>query len=110
MDGSQLAAQKRGLYTGEKQQRWRSNVPVKSRKPFEGDYQVLSICGVGGDDQAASPHPIVDRSLAKLRKVKSSDIGIVVADGLIKCEIAPQSIDRLAVMRGSPWFDGHVTA
>jgi hypothetical protein len=35
----------------------------------------------GGGDDAGSPHPIVDRTLAKLRKMKPSDIGIVVADG-----------------------------
>jgi hypothetical protein len=46
------------------------------------------------------PHPIVDRTLAKLSKMKSSGIGIVVAHGagLIKCEVASQSIDRLAVI------------
>ena len=54
----------------------------------------------GGDDQAAPPSPIVDRTLDKLRKAKPSDVGIVVADGgaLIKCEVASPSIDRLAVI------------
>jgi hypothetical protein len=53
-----------------------------------------------GDDQAAPPSPIVDRTLDKLRKAKPSDVGIVAADGagLIKCEVASPSIDRLAVI------------
>jgi hypothetical protein len=58
------------------------------------------LASEGSDDQAAPTHPIVDRTLAKLRKAKSSDIGIVTADGagLIKCEVASPSIDRLAVI------------
>lgn len=62
--------------------------------------QARILASEGGDDQAASPHPIIDRALAKLGKAKPSDIGIVAADGagLIKCEVAPQSIDRLTVI------------
>ena len=47
---------------------------------------------------AGPPHPMVDRTLAKLRKAKPSEIGLVaVGDAtVIKCEVAPQSIDRLA--------------
>src|SRR6185437_1000922 len=54
----------------------------------------------GGDDQASAPSPIIDRTLDKLRKAKPSDVGIVAADGagLIKCEVASPSIDRLAVI------------
>lgn len=62
--------------------------------------QARILASEGGDDQVAPPHPIVDRTLAKLRKAKPSDIGIVAADGVgfIKCEIASPSIDRLAVI------------
>lgn len=58
------------------------------------------LASEGSDDQAAPMHPIVDRTVAKLRKAKPSDIGIVSADGagLIKCEVASPSIDRLAVI------------
>ena len=54
----------------------------------------------GDDNEAAPPHPIVDRTIAKLRKEKSSDIGLVTVSGagLIKCEVAPESIERLAVI------------
>lgn len=52
-----------------------------------------------GRDGAAGPHPIVERTLAKLRKSKPSNLGLVTIDGagLIKCEIASKSIERLAV-------------
>src|SRR5215471_10604452 len=62
--------------------------------------QARILASHGDADEAALPHPIVDRTLAKLSKMKPSDIGIVVADGagLIKCEVASQSIDRLAVI------------
>jgi hypothetical protein len=54
----------------------------------------------GDDDQAAPPFPIIDRTLDRLRKAKPSDIGIVDAGGagLIKCEVASSSIDRLAII------------
>jgi len=54
----------------------------------------------GADDQDAPSHAIVDRTVAKLRKAKPSDIGIVAADGLgsIKCEVASSSVDRLAII------------
>lgn len=48
--------------------------------------------------QAAPPHPVIDRTLARLRNAKPSDRGIATVDGpgIIKCEVAPSSIDRLA--------------
>ncbi|SJZ59676.1 hypothetical protein SAMN02745126_01781 [Enhydrobacter aerosaccus] len=54
----------------------------------------------GDDNEAAPPHPIVDRTIAALRKAKPSDIGLVAVSqgGLIKCEVAPRSVDRLAVI------------
>src|SRR5690606_37644072 len=54
----------------------------------------------GDDNEAAPPHPILDRTIAKLRKEKPSDIGLIAISqgGLIKCEVAPQSVDRLAVI------------
>jgi hypothetical protein len=54
----------------------------------------------GGDDQVAPLSPIVDRTLDKLRRAKPSDVGIVAAGGagLIKCEVASPSIDRLGVI------------
>ena len=57
------------------------------------------VASDGDDDDTAPSHPIVERTLAKLRKAKASDIGIVNADGagLIKCEVASSSVDRLAV-------------
>lgn len=54
----------------------------------------------GGDDSSAAlPHPIVERTLAKLRNAKPSDIGMVAADGprLIKCELGASSVDRIAI-------------
>ena len=54
----------------------------------------------GDDNEAAPPHPIVERTIATLRKAKPSDIGLVAVSqgGLIKCEVAPRSVDRLAVI------------
>lgn len=54
----------------------------------------------GDDNEAAPPHSIVDRTIATLRKAKPSDIGLVAVSqgGLIKCEVAPRSVDRLAVI------------
>jgi hypothetical protein len=62
--------------------------------------QTRVLASEGDDNEAASPHPIVDRTIAKLRKEKPSGIGLVTVSGaaLIKCEVAPQSIERLAVI------------
>ncbi|HTV31785.1 MAG TPA: hypothetical protein VME69_01590, partial [Methylocella sp.] len=62
--------------------------------------QARILASEGRDDQAEPIHPIIDRTVAKLRKTKPSDIGIVSADGagLIKCEVASPSIGRLAVI------------
>ena len=62
--------------------------------------QARILASENGEGQSESPNPIVDRTLAKLRRTKPSDIGIVASDGagLIKCEIAAASIDRLAVI------------
>jgi len=51
-------------------------------------------------DLTTPSHPVVERTLAKLRKGKPSDVGMVITDapGLTKCTIAPQSIERLAVI------------
>lgn len=61
--------------------------------------QARILASEGDDSQGAPPHPVIERTLAGLRKAKPSDIGIVAADGagLVKCEVAPSSIDRLAV-------------
>lgn len=50
-------------------------------------------------EDGSPDHPVVDRTLARLRKAKPSERGLVSADGsgLIACEIAPASIDRLAI-------------
>lgn len=62
--------------------------------------QARILASEGRDDQAEPIHPIIDRTVAKLRKAKPSDIGIVSADdaGLTKCEVASPSIGRLAVI------------
>lgn len=62
--------------------------------------QARILASEGGDDLAAPTHPIIDRTVAKLRKAKPSDIGVVAADGagVIKCEVASPSIDRLTVI------------
>jgi hypothetical protein len=62
--------------------------------------QARILASEGDDDQISPPHPIVDRTLAKLRKAKLSDIGIVAADGtgLTKCAVSSLSIDHLAVI------------
>ncbi|WP_295813331.1 hypothetical protein [uncultured Nitratireductor sp.] len=61
--------------------------------------QARIVASDGDDDDMAPSHPIVERTLAKLRKAKVSDIGIVAANGagFIKCEVASSSVDRLAV-------------
>jgi hypothetical protein len=61
--------------------------------------QARILASEGDDSEATPPHSIVERTLAKLRKAKPSDIGIVAVDGagLVKCEVAVSSIDRLAV-------------
>ncbi|MGX7873151.1 hypothetical protein ACVDG5_010455 [Mesorhizobium sp. ORM6] len=61
--------------------------------------QARILASEGDDSQAAPPHPVIERTLAGLRKAKPSDIGIVTANGpgFIKCEVAAASIDRLAV-------------
>lgn len=60
-----------------------------------------SLAAAGDDGCPTLSHPIVERTIAHLRKLKSSERGLVASDrsDLIKCEIAPQSIDRLAVFR-----------
>ena len=47
-------------------------------------------------------HPMIDRTIANLRKGKPGSTGLVLVDGsgLIKCEVAPSSIDRLAAALG----------
>lgn len=62
--------------------------------------QARIVASEGDDNLAVPPHPIVDRAIAKLRKEKPSDIGLIAVSegGLIKCEVAPRSVDRLAVI------------
>lgn len=62
--------------------------------------QARILASEGGDDQVAPHHPIIDRTIAKLSKEKPSDIGLVAVGGggLIKCEVAQKSVDRLAVI------------
>lgn len=63
-------------------------------------HQRARSLAAAGDDGCPTPsHPIVERTIAHLRKLVSSERGLVASDrsDLIKCEIAPQSIDRLAV-------------
>lgn len=61
--------------------------------------QARILASEGDDNEVAPPHPIVDRTIAKISKEKPSDIGLVAVGGagLIKCEVAPQSVDRLAI-------------
>jgi hypothetical protein len=58
--------------------------------------QARILASEGDNDQVAPPHPIIDRTLAELRKAKPSDFGIVTADGA-GLEVTCPSIDRLAV-------------
>jgi hypothetical protein len=53
-------------------------------------------------DDHAVVHPIVERTIARLRKMKPSAQGLVVIreSALIACEVAPQSIDRLHLILG----------
>jgi hypothetical protein len=62
--------------------------------------QARIVASEGDDNVAVPPHPIADRTIAKLRKEKPSDIGLIAVSegGLIKCEVAPRSVDRLAVI------------
>lgn len=47
--------------------------------------------------ESRAPHPIVDRTIARLRKAKAGATGLVRTDAkdLIRCEIAPTSMERL---------------
>ena len=62
--------------------------------------QARILASENRDDRVVQPHPIIERSLARLGKAKPSDIGVVVSDGtgIIKCEVAVQSIDRLSII------------
>ena len=62
--------------------------------------QALILASSGCDDRVTPPHPIIERTVVKLNKGKPSDIGLVAVSGagLIKCEVAPQSVDRLSVI------------
>ena len=54
----------------------------------------------GDDGRASSPHPIIERTLSAIRKAKSSNTETVAVNGpgVIKCEVASASADRLAVV------------
>jgi hypothetical protein len=60
--------------------------------------QARIVASEGDHSVAVPPHPIVDRTIAKLGKEKPSHIGLIAVSGggLIKCEVAPRSVDRLA--------------
>lgn len=62
--------------------------------------QARILASSGCDDRVTPPHPIIERTIVKLNKGKPSDIGLVAVSGagLIKCEVAPQSVDRLSVI------------
>lgn len=53
----------------------------------------------GDDADEGPPHPIVSRTLAALRKAGKPEKGLVSVSGrgLIRCSIAPASIDRMGV-------------
>jgi hypothetical protein len=61
--------------------------------------QARILASGASDDNVALPHPIIDRTISKLRQAKPSEVGIVTVDtaGLIKCSITRASIDRLAI-------------
>lgn len=52
-----------------------------------------------GEGEPVRPHPIVERTLNRLRKAKASNIGMVSVRGadVISCNIAAASVDRLAL-------------
>lgn len=60
--------------------------------------QARILASESNDSQGAPSHPVIERTLARLRKAKPSDRGVVTAHGpgIIKCEVAPSSITRLA--------------
>jgi hypothetical protein len=62
--------------------------------------QARILASEGADDQAVPPHLAIDRTLAKLRKTKPSEVGIAALKeaGFIRCEVALSSIDRLAII------------
>lgn len=47
--------------------------------------------------EQAPSHPVVERTIARLRKAKPGPTGLASVDtaGLIKCEVAPSSVERL---------------
>jgi len=62
--------------------------------------QARILASTADDDLAAPPHPLIDRTLAKLRQAKPPETGLVALDaaGLIPCQVSVASIDRLAVI------------
>lgn len=61
--------------------------------------QARVLAATASDDADAPSNPIVDRTISKLRQMKRSETGVVTTEpaGVIKCSIAPSSIERLAV-------------
>lgn len=52
-----------------------------------------------GEGELVRPHPVVERTLSRLRKAKPSSIGMVTARGpdVVSCNVAAVSVDRLAL-------------
>lgn len=60
--------------------------------------QARIAAAVASASSGGPPHPIVEHTLAALRKSKSTDTGLVSSEGsgLIRCEVSSVSVDRLA--------------
>lgn len=65
---------------------------------IEAREQARILASAGQIRSAAAMHPAIGRTLAALRKAKPSSQGFVSVEGtnLIRCTVAPASIDRLA--------------
>jgi len=66
-------------------------------KRIRDDARVLA--SEGGNTQADLTHPIIERTIAWIKKAQPSERGIVATEGagLIRCEIGLDSIDRVAI-------------
>lgn len=67
---------------------------------FAGIREQARVRAVQVPEADGRAHPVVERTIAKLRKARASDIGLVATTGagLIACSVSPASVDRLEII------------